>query len=497
MAGRTHGIPVDVPHPPGTGIDGRLAVTGQGASSGREPIAVLLKRLRRAQGLSQLRLTEQLCQASGRPTVTRHEISRWERGDRVPGPFWLDWLAVVLQVPLEDLEATVDRVQGRLADPDASQPRRLWLWQPVVAIDLLAALDRATTYDLRGMAHGWLAGPPDGWDGRVGRPACSSGSPAAGRTLPAASPAAPELGRLDGTGRDVLDLLEARLSRLRRADDLLGGTELSGRVDRNLREVIRVVKKIGSGRGRLHDRALRLVAGYAQLAGWVQADAGNVIPARRAYRVGLRAAAVAGDRELAAHMLGSLSNLSLESGNPNEALLLARTGLAGLAKADRPRCGDSARLRALLLHRAALAAARLGERPEAEAALAAAAQAADRAAEGDEPEWLYWLDEPQLAVMTGRCLAVLGRPWRAARLLNNRRHGDRRRDSALYGCWLARCYVALGEVEEAWRVAERVRVEVAGAGSARAESGVRQLAVLVRTALHAPSQRWLTGILRA
>ncbi|HEU4423340.1 MAG TPA: helix-turn-helix transcriptional regulator [Pilimelia sp.] len=70
-----------------------------------ESIGPLLARLRLRRGHSQLRLAEQLCAASGVPTVTRHEVSRWERGQRVPGPFWLGWLAAVLEVPLDALLA--------------------------------------------------------------------------------------------------------------------------------------------------------------------------------------------------------------------------------------------------------------------------------------------------------------------------------------------------------------------------------------------------------
>jgi transcriptional regulator with XRE-family HTH domain len=68
-----------------------------------ESIGPLLARLRLRRGHSQLRLAEQLCAASGVPTVTRHEVSRWEREQRVPGPFWLGWLAAVLEVPLDAL----------------------------------------------------------------------------------------------------------------------------------------------------------------------------------------------------------------------------------------------------------------------------------------------------------------------------------------------------------------------------------------------------------
>ena len=49
----------------------------------------LLAHLRVRRGWSQLRLAEQLCAASSVPTVSRHEISRWERQERVPGDFWL------------------------------------------------------------------------------------------------------------------------------------------------------------------------------------------------------------------------------------------------------------------------------------------------------------------------------------------------------------------------------------------------------------------------
>ncbi|MBO4210087.1 helix-turn-helix domain-containing protein, partial [Micromonospora echinofusca] len=63
----------------------------------------LLTGLRQARGWSQLRLAAELCAASGVPTVTRHEVSRWERQRRAPGDFWLGWLAAVLGVPVARL----------------------------------------------------------------------------------------------------------------------------------------------------------------------------------------------------------------------------------------------------------------------------------------------------------------------------------------------------------------------------------------------------------
>jgi transcriptional regulator with XRE-family HTH domain len=458
---------------------GRQRPPGQEDGTGRpELIAPLLIRLRKGRGWSQLRLAEKLCDVSGSPTVSRHEVSRWERGDRVPGSFWLPALAVALETPLEELEAAVGATRERIRGPGARPPGKPWLWRPLVALDLAAALDHLKVDDLRDLAHAWLAGPPEGWEGQAGTGAWDTGSPA-GRGVTGAFETEPEPVLLDGSGRDVLGFLEARLGRLRRADDLLGGVELAGRVDRRLRQVIPVLKKIGHESGgsgnTLRVWALRLIAGYAQLAGWVQADAGNGMAAKRAYRVGLKAAAVAGDRELGAHVLGSLSSLSLDGGNAHEALLVARTGLAGITGSG------SSLLRALLLHRAALAAARLRERREAELTLVEAERVVDRSAPEEEPEWLYWLDQEELEAMTGRCLAVLGRPLRAVRMLSGRSHSGGPRSSALYGCWLARAYVGLGEVEEARRIMGWVRVQAAAAGSVRVEGVVRGLGV---TAAH-------------
>lgn len=68
-----------------------------------ESLGPLLTRVRLAHGWSQLRVAELLCGASGTATVTRHEVSRWEREERVPSTFWLGWLALVLAVPVETL----------------------------------------------------------------------------------------------------------------------------------------------------------------------------------------------------------------------------------------------------------------------------------------------------------------------------------------------------------------------------------------------------------
>jgi transcriptional regulator with XRE-family HTH domain len=90
-----------------------------------ESIGALLARVRGEQGVTQLRLAARLCAAAGSATVTRHEISRWEREERIPSGYWLSWLAMVLDHPLEALERAagvarrrrLDRPMRRLAIP--------------------------------------------------------------------------------------------------------------------------------------------------------------------------------------------------------------------------------------------------------------------------------------------------------------------------------------------------------------------------------------------
>ncbi|WP_320067100.1 helix-turn-helix domain-containing protein [Micromonospora sp. RTGN7] len=93
---------------------------------GPELLGPLLARLRLDRGRSQQLLAAELCAASGVPTLSRHEVSRWERQLRVPGAFWLGWLAVVLAVPVELLAEAAGRSRPARRDappPSTARPR--------------------------------------------------------------------------------------------------------------------------------------------------------------------------------------------------------------------------------------------------------------------------------------------------------------------------------------------------------------------------------------
>ena len=384
-----------------------------------------LAQLRLRRGWSQLRLAEQLCAASGSPTVSRHEVSRWEREERVPGAFWLGWLAAVLDVPPDDVAAAAERgrVRHRLAGA-----------APTAGADLTR--ERASL-ELLGLAHTWLV---DGDAPLIGPPV---GRPPADRV-----PSVAEIAR--------------RLAVARRLDDVIGGPDLVERVHSLAAAATHAT--IPPPATVMTRSAARLRAEAAQLLGWARADAGDAVGALTAYRSALSAAAAAGDRPLAGHVLGSASHLLAGTGDPAPALLLARTAYAGARRAVSP-AG-----RALLLHRIAFAAASTGLRPAAEAALDAARRAADGRGGGEpDPPWLYWVDDGELDALSGRCLAALGRPARAAPLLERAAaRSGQPRTAALDKAWLARARLDAGEAEGALLVAGAALLDTIRSGSTRA-----------------------------
>ncbi|MFI6822677.1 helix-turn-helix domain-containing protein [Micromonospora sp. NPDC050187] len=401
---------------------------------GPELSGPLLARLRLARGWSQAQLAARLCAAAGVATLSRHEVSRWERQARIPGEFWLGWLALVLEVPRERLSGAA--VASRRADAypvtDGSRARRA----------LLA------------LAQRWLA-DPDGSLLPPGPP--TAGLPIVGGATRLPAPCGDRAAPDDPTRwrDDPAEWLDG----LRRLDDLSGGADLAGLGASRLGRVARAVRLAGpSGRRRL----LPVLAEAAQLAGWLAADAGDPAGGLTAYRLGLRAATAAGDRVLAGHVLGSASHLLAGVGDPSGALLLARAAYTGAGP------GAPAGLRAVLLHRTALAAALDGRHVTAGQALTAARRVADRHDPLREPPWLYWLDPAELAAMTGRTLAVLGRPLRAEPLLRAGCRPGQPRATAVYGGWLARAYLDLGEVEQACAVAGDALLAAVRAGSVRA-----------------------------
>ena len=85
--------------------------SSHGASG--ESFGELIARRRWELGLSQRDLADRLCVAAGSPTLTRHELSRYERGVRLPRGRVLAAMAVCLDLPLGMLRERVADQRGR------------------------------------------------------------------------------------------------------------------------------------------------------------------------------------------------------------------------------------------------------------------------------------------------------------------------------------------------------------------------------------------------
>jgi transcriptional regulator with XRE-family HTH domain len=355
----------------------------------------LVARKRHELGLSQSKLASVLCRESGTFTLTRHEVSRYERGEVVPGPYWLRHLAAALDLDPAELRAAAAADRGEVAEAGAD-----WLRT----------------------AHEWLV-------------------------LEAPHVAHRRAGRR--IGMDLVAELERRVAELRRLDDHLDGSQTYELVAAELDRATRLLGEAAYTE-RVGRRVLGVVGELGQLAGWVAADAGLSDVAREHYLTGARAAHDGGRADIVANCLSSLSYQMATTGSARDAVLLASTAVKGTT-------GEHPTVQALMLDRLAWAYARRGDPQSAERALDQAADHLVNAA--DPPAWLYWLDQTEADIMAGRCWTELHRPLRAVPLLEEttaRLPADSVRELALYLSWLAIAYADAREPERAAEVGTRV-----------------------------------------
>ncbi|MFI6084707.1 helix-turn-helix domain-containing protein [Streptomyces sp. NPDC051217] len=245
----------------------------------RETVGELVRRLRLARGWSQRRLAEALAAvAPGRVPPTRNDVSRWEIGARSPRE-WLPFLARVLEVPREMLEA------AKAVQPPQSAPRVL------TVADFLPEGDPL--------------------------------SPLAART-----------GRRVGSGQ-VADLAQ-RVHGLRLADDVVYGKDLIGPALRELRAAMTLYRE-ATHTEEVGRELLRIIGELAQIAGWVASDAGEHAEAEWIYRLGMSAARAAGDGVLSGNVAGSLAYQWSNIGRTADAVHLAHAALLMPAWTPRPK----------------------------------------------------------------------------------------------------------------------------------------------------------------
>lgn len=273
-------------------------------------------------------------------------------------------------------------------------------------------------------------------------------------------------------GTNLAAEMEQRVIDLRRLDDSISGRDSFPVVNKEL-DGARAVLRDGSYSEDVGRRLLVVVGELAQLAGWVASDAGHFAEAQRIYLDGHAAAVTAGDRALAGQLLSTLAYQVADVGEPADAVLLARSAVAGAT--DTTPAG-----RALLLERVAWANARARDRDGTHRALDAVDDAYDRRTPDiPEPDITYWLDRDEIDVMAGRCFVELGDGASAEPLLSRaieRYPADHVREIALYRTWQAEAYAGGGEFDAARAALAKVPDDT---GSDRVRRRVREVERMV------------------
>ena len=194
-------------------------------------------------------------------------------------------------------------------------------------------------------------------------------------------------------------------------------------------------------------------------AGWLAFDAGRQDQARYCYTEALTAARMANHQELEVHVLANMSMQAVALDRPKEGLRLAE------AAQRSARGWATPTLSSLLAVREARAWAKLRDGSNAERSMAAARHSFDKCSGAEEnPVWIAFFDEAELAGNEGVCQLDLGKPNRASDLLHDACEGQREsfvRNRSLYMVRLALSYVARRDITTACQLAQEALTIVA------------------------------------
>jgi hypothetical protein len=143
-------------------------------------------------------------------------------------------------------------------------------------------------------------------------------------------------------------------------------------------------------------------AEVAQQLGWSAYDAGRHGAAQRYFAHGLRLAGEAADPVLGARLLSNLSHQANYLGHYRDALHLARAAQSAAAGRATPT------VTAMFLAMEARALASLGDGAGCAATLHRAERQFGQRAPADDPQWIYYFDELELAGEKAHCARDLG-----------------------------------------------------------------------------------------
>ncbi|MFJ8434446.1 tetratricopeptide repeat protein [Kitasatospora sp. NPDC094019] len=200
--------------------------------------------------------------------------------------------------------------------------------------------------------------------------------------------------------------VEQAVREIRLADDAHGADALFEQAGRSLRSAYVLLDACEYST----ETERRLQAGAGELAvsvGWLAHDSNRLADARSYYAEALATARMAGDAALEAHVFCNSAFLARDAGRPREALRAAQAGQSAARELH------SDRLFALLAMREAGGWALLQDRAACERAVARACRYFDRGPSGNDPEWMSFFGEAELAGLQAQCWSALG-DWERA-----------------------------------------------------------------------------------
>ncbi|MFD7505274.1 helix-turn-helix domain-containing protein [Streptomyces sp. NPDC059850] len=388
-------------------------------------------------------------------------IRRISDGLRIPGH-----LVGLAPRPWERTDTAPEQLQPPNPHPGKA-PNEAVPWRPDATTGMAADLTRSDLVmdrraATRALAGAAVTGAPlldalDGW-----------------RTPPATDDRARRPGRL---GAREVEELEATARVFRQWGRTGGGGLRRKAVAGQLAEVVAALDEYQAP---AIER--RLYGVMAQLAGTAASMAWDVGQQRRAqdyYRLALRAAHAGGDTRFGANVLAGMARQMLYADRPHEALELVRLAQDGARHTAGPR------LRAMLHTREAWALARMDRPSSFHRATGQATEALSDAGRLDnEPYWIGYFDEAELAGVTGGRLLDLARedPRTYAdqaashiRTALDQRTAEAGRGHALDWIGLAECAFLAGDITSAADYSRRAVEVASGIHSGRVRAQLAKL----------------------
>ncbi len=268
------------------------------------------------------------------------------------------------------------------------------------------------------------------------------------RWLVAPDPSFPSAARTDGARVGLADvaMIKTTSDMFAEMDDRFGGEHARQSVVQYLSQDVAPLLT-GQYTEAVGRALFSTVAESTLLAGWMSYDACHHGLAQRYFLQALRLAQDGDDRRLAGSILSAMSHQATFLGNYTEAATLARAARMGISGVATPT------LMAQFHAMEARALARTGDIRACEQALSEATKALESRNSSDEPEWITYFDEAELAAEAAHCFRDVNSARRAVAHAENAMSGSHVRSDFFATMVLADAHLRAGDPEEACRVA--------------------------------------------